>query len=251
MFRTPVIGICRVCGIDGKLTYEHVPSRSAFNAEPATIYTYDQWLALDATGRGRYELKQRGSGYYAFCETCNSTRGGTWYVPEYEAWVHAGAEIILALKAEPPPNVVANITLHDVRPALFAKQMVMMLLALNAPEFGESFPELREYVRERDAVGLPDRFRFFLSLLNVDVARYGGLYSTLNFETRKAFAVTDLLYPPFAYTLTIDEQGPKPRPGEITWFTTLVPDDRRKITLTLPYNVTVLPPEQLPAALAS
>jgi len=250
MPRTPVIGTCRVCGDHGKLTYEHVPPRSAFNTESATIYTYDQWLSLGATGCGRYELQQRGSGYYAFCETCNNTRGGRWYVPEYELWVRAGAEIVLELKEEPPPGLVAHITLHEVRPALFAKQMVMMMLALNGPEFGDSFPELREYVRERDATGLPERFRLFVSLLNVEVARYGGLYAAFNFATDKAFSATDLLYPPFAYTLTIDEEGPDPRSGEITWFTTLAAGDERDVKLTLPYNLTVLPPEQLPDALA-
>lgn len=250
MARNEVVGICRVCGEEGPLTYEHVPPRAAFNRETAKMYTYDQWLSLDATGRGRYELQQRGSGYYAFCETCNNTRGGTWYIPEYELWVLAAAEVVSQLPDESQPGLVVHMNLHAVRPALFAKQMVMMLLALNGSEFGDAFPELRDYVRERDAVGLPDRHRLFLSLLNVDVARYGGRYEAVNFVTDKSFSVTDLLYPPLAYTLTINEQEPEPREGEITWFTTLTPDDERDIKLTLPYNVTVMPPEQHPESLA-
>jgi hypothetical protein len=170
-------------------------------------------------------------------------------LPEYELWVRAAAEIVLQVDDDPPPGLVANINLHGVRPALFAKQVVMMLLALNAPEFGDAFPELRDFVCERDAIGLPERHRLFLSLLNVDVARYGGRYEALNFITCKSFSVTDLLYPPLAYTLTIDEQEPEPREGEITWFTMLAPDDERDIRLTLPYNVTVMPPEQHPESL--
>jgi hypothetical protein len=123
-----------------------------------------------------------------------------------------------------------------VRPALFAKQVVMMLLALNRIEFGESHPELREYVLARDAVGLPTRCRLFLSLFDAPVARHGALYAHLDLnspEHPRAF-VTDLLDPPFAYTVTIDEVELEPRPGEITWFTTLGPDSVRDIELVLP-----------------
>jgi len=246
----PVIGTCNICGAYGSLTFEHVPPRSTFNSNEARLYPYGEWLLLENTGRGRYDQQQRGSGYYALCETCNTVRGNQWYVPEYRDWVWAGAEIVLALKEQPPPpDTIIRVPLHGVRPALFAKQMVMMLLALNKPEVAASFLELQEYVCEREAVGLPSRFRLFLSLLNVEVARYGGLYHAFNVFTGAGFGATDLLYPPFAYTLTIDEEAPEPRAGEITWFTTLAPDDMRDVELRLPYNVTVMPPDELPPAL--
>src|SRR4051794_40253187 len=119
MGRGSITGRCNVCGAFGKLTFEHVPPRSAYNSERAQMYDYGEWLSLASTGRGRYEQQQRGSGYYALCNVCNNVRGGDWYIPEYELWVAAGAEIISALDVPPPSNTVVNATFHAVRPALF------------------------------------------------------------------------------------------------------------------------------------
>jgi hypothetical protein len=103
-----------------------------------------------------------GSGYYALCETCNTVRGNQWYVPEYRDWVWAGAEIVLALREEPPPpDTIIRVPLHGVRPTLFAKQMVTMLLALNKPEVASSFPELQPVGRLSSPRRPPGRYAAF------------------------------------------------------------------------------------------
>lgn len=248
-----IYGNCHLCGGYGKLTFEHVPPRCAFNAEPAVVYTYDQWLAATGRGRGRYESQQRGSGYTSLCEACNN-RGGTLYVPEYELWVRAGGEIVQGLLDVDTRDLEAiRATLHGVRPALFAKQVVLMLLALNRCEVGDKNPALREYVLHREAVGLPERYRLFLGIFDGEVARFGGVYTAMREDgSRPPFHATDLVYPPFIYTLTIDEQAADPRPGEITWFTGIDPDDERDVKLRLPYNLAVFPLDhKIPERLAS
>jgi hypothetical protein len=232
------------------LTYEHVPPASAYNSYPAEMYLYDDWLERVKTGRGRFEIQQRGTGYYALCVECNSTRGGTWYVPEFERWVGVGAELLRGVPDDAPNNggVVATAQLQHLRPALFAKQVVMMPLTINEPALGVEYPELREFVLHRNARGLPTRHRLFLSLFRGDVARWAGLYVAMQVDSfgqpkLPPILATDLLYPPFAYTLTIDEADTLPREGEITHFTSFGPDDEPELELTIGLNEVLLPPE--------
>jgi hypothetical protein len=246
--RNNYYGECRVCGETGKLTYEHVPPAGAYNDLPAEMYTLGQWMSKAETGKGRYRLEQRGTGYYALCETCNNTRGGSWYVPEFEKWISVGAEGLRRLPDPRPEGVIAQMKLEKLRPALFTKQVVMMLLALNAPEFGADHPDLRGFVLDREARGLPTRYRLFLSLFDGDVGRWGGFYTAIPFDRDlrplPPIGVTDLLYYTYAYTLTIDETAPKPRPGEITSFTDYGADDTPELSLVLPYGSVVMPVEQ-------
>jgi hypothetical protein len=55
------------------------------------------------------------------------------------------------------------------------------------------------------------------------------------------FAATDILYPPFSYTLTIDEPTSSDRGGEITHLASLGYDEQEDVTLRLPYNTPLLP----------
>ncbi len=214
------------------------------------MYRYDEWLERVRTGTGRFEIQQRGTGYYALCEECNNTRGGAWYVPEFERWVGVGAELIRGVPdAAPSGGVVATARLQHLRPALFAKQLVMMLLTINGPEFGEEYPELRAFVLDRDARGLPPRHRLFLSLFRGDVGRWAGLYVAMQVDSsgqpsRPPILATDVLYYPFAYTLTIDEVGEAPGEGEITHFTTFRPDDEPELELKIGLNEVLLPPDE-------
>jgi hypothetical protein len=212
------------------------------------MFTLDQWMSKAETGKGRYRLEQRGTGYYALCEACNNTRGGTWYVPEFQKWISVGADAISRLPDPRPDGLIAQMKLQKLRPSLFAKQVVTMLLALNAPEFGADHSALRAFVVTRKARGLPPRYRLFLSLFDGEVGRWGGYYGAMAFDRDlqplAPIGVTDLLYFPYAYTLTIDETAPEPRAGEITSFTEYRPDDTPELRLELPYGSVVMPVEQ-------
>ena len=55
------------------------------------------------------------------------------------------------------------------------------------------------------------------------------------------FAATDILYPPYSYTLTIDEPPEAIRDGEITHLAELGYEEQKDVSLRLPYNLTLLP----------
>jgi hypothetical protein len=205
----------------------------------------DQWMAFRAGEDARWENDQKGSGYTALCDQCNNVRGGKWYVPEFQEWADLGAEIVNGLRDEPRLDLLDAVNLKVSRgyPARFAKQIVLMLLAINAPEFGGVHQPLRDFVLTREATGLPSRYRLYLGLYDRDAARHAGLYWPMHFGAVSVtgFAATDILYPPYSYTLTIDEPTPSPGGCEITHLADLGYDDQQDVSLRLPYNWSLMP----------
>lgn len=52
-------GICAICGKGAKLTFEHVPPRTAGNVDHATVYRIEEWLTRSApVSRARLEARR-------------------------------------------------------------------------------------------------------------------------------------------------------------------------------------------------
>jgi len=234
-------GTCRICGAFERLTYEHVPPRHAFNDEPIKSYELGEWWNLQAGKPARYANEQRGAGDHLLCDRCNNHICGTWYVPELCTWVRAVAPVWEAIPEGAGESLEAKIGLRHVRPALFAKQVIAMLLASTPEGFSSEHPELQHLVLERDARGLPDCYRLYLSLFKRCVARETGVYDVLTDFGVTVFRAVELSYPPFSYLLTIREGRIADRLGAISHFLDNGPDDEREVTLRLPVNSELLP----------
>jgi hypothetical protein len=252
MARKRVEGICRGCGDEAKLTFEHIPPESAYNSDPAKVYVGLEWLKLEKGRKARYQQQQAGSGYFALCQKCNNERGGDWYVPEYLRLVRAAAGFI---NDNPMVNRVHHCTglqnsvararfdlLKDVKPSLIAKQIILMMLAINSAEFGDANPALRDYIYDREAIGLPDEFRLYLGLHTAKVAHYvGGMCLLVKDERGDVGAggvISEILHPPFVYTLTINQWLPA---CDITPFTKREADDTWCGEMAMPINWSVFP----------
>jgi hypothetical protein len=166
-------------------------------------------------------------------------------VPEFEQWVYLGADIVEDAREDPQHAdvEVVNLTVRGAYPVRFAKQVVLMLLAINSEEFAADHGPLRRFVVEMEAQALPERYRLFLGMFDEPVARHAGVYWPAHFDESgfTHFAATDILYPPFSYTLTVDEPAELPREGEITHLVALGYDEQVDVELRMPYNAPLLP----------
>ncbi len=86
------------------------------------------------------------------------------------------------------------------------------------------------------AVGLPSRYQFYLLLTHPKstVARYSGLSMRLASGTWCATWVTDLVWFPFGYVMTIDEPKPLLPIGNISDFVRYGYNDETSLELQLP-----------------
>ena len=207
-------GTCRICRRNtAELTFEHVPPRSAFNNEQTRVFGLDDWLRRgdDLLAGGRIE--QRGAGDYTLCAQCNNNTGA-WYGTELRRAAASAARLLrdapldeLDAKLEPTWAEIA-FRGGDGRPRphplRFMKQIVTMLLATSPPELSEAYPELGDFVRDRGAVGLPDRFQFYLALFAGPLARSTGAAVRLDAESGRVDTLVEVAFPPFAYVMTVD-----------------------------------------------
>ena len=84
--RSPVIGTCHICGTHGKLSFEHVPPKKAFNNRRVVKVGFDEAMSVgpyDQLEKGH--IDQREAGAYTLCSTCNN-KTGSWYADGFADW---------------------------------------------------------------------------------------------------------------------------------------------------------------------
>jgi hypothetical protein len=234
-------GICAICGKGTKLTFEHVPPRAAGNDEEVRAYGIEEWLARDLDSgemTGGY-VQPEGSGAFSICKSCNEY-SGAWYVPEFAKFMRSGINLLREIGKPAVERAdgalewnVVEIEVKDMRALPVAKQAIASLLALNAPEFAEKNPDLREFVLNREARGLPANYHLYSCLFAGPIARFAGLAVEFNVVTGKAVYMTELAHPPFAWLMTIDSEPSQPM-GDMTEWTTRALDETRNERLRLP-----------------
>lgn len=234
---------CRICGMEGPLTFEHVPPRSAFNRDRAEVMGLDAWLRRDAGGPvERGKIMQRGSGFESLCEICNN-RAGRLYVPEFRKWTQMGMQVLhgpngaAAAFADTVEESYVLIEADDVQPARFLKQVVTMFLAMSPPTFTPLHPDLASFAQDPEWIGLPERYQIYLALYSGPYARFvGGVATLRNIGTEKPIEnhfVLEIAYPPFAYVLSIDENTPALACGNLAAFADVSIHDRASVKVQL------------------
>lgn len=230
-------GVCHLCGEEKSLTYEHVPAQSSFNKLPVEMFGLESLLRQDPEGQmtgGR--MMDRGAGAYTLCYDCNTPITGDHYVAELKRWTAMGMSVLSKELASGAEGNAIEWQLKNVYPARILKQIVAMLASVNSASLLEHHRLLREYAMNPQAVGLPSRYQFYLLLTHPKstVARYAGLSMRLASGTWCATWVTDLVWPPFGYVMTIDEPRPLLSIGNISHFANYGYDDRVDLELQLP-----------------
>jgi 5-methylcytosine-specific restriction endonuclease McrA len=208
-------GTCRVCRENApELTFEHVPPQAAFNNERTSVYGLDDWLERGEDGLlsgGRIE--QRGAGDYTLCAECNSNTG-SWYGNELRRAASSGVVILRQLPLDQLDakleSTWVSLSFREGKarphPLRLIKQIITMLLATSPVELSIAHPELGDFVRTREATGLPARFQFYLALFAGPLARSTGVAQRIDLAAGRMDTLVEVAFPPYAYVLTIDSE---------------------------------------------
>jgi hypothetical protein len=194
----PLATRCRVCGIDAGLAFGEGTPTSAFKGNPARVFGFDAWLIQGRDAPGPFTL----------CDEC-SERAARWYLPEFRRWVDVARDLMATgrsdeyLEADPRPSW-ESARLDHVKPALFMKAVVTMLLAIAPPGFLDSgHIDLGEYARDPRRTGLPPRYQFYLALFRGPYARFVGYSEQLNPASGQSEQLVEMAYPPFSCVLSL------------------------------------------------
>jgi hypothetical protein len=246
----PADRACRICGTVTKLSFEHVPPKGVGNSSRVEMLGLEDWLRREEEGAEvKPTISQKGSGAYSLCRDCNS-RAGELYVPEFQKLHSSGIQALSCLDLPTldgrPDAGYVEISAKGVKPGRLTKQFATMMLAISPGTFAQANPDLTEYARVPEKVGLPDRYRFYLALFAGPYARYNGGSAAIHFNDDGSFdtiPVWELAYPPFSYVMTIDETAPALEVGNVTGFVDVGIDQVAEVTMTLKvgFGHTVLP----------
>ena len=89
MSRGTRLGVCRLCGQKGELSFEHVPPKAAYNDQTVFRMEVEKFYELEDGQRPRGFQKRGGWGYHSLCIPCNNMTG-RMYAPSFIKWCKEG-----------------------------------------------------------------------------------------------------------------------------------------------------------------
>lgn len=227
-------GECRICGIQCKLSFEHVPPRSALNDKPLIQAKLDQLLAQENLDKLRGKTMQGGIGAFTLCPTCN-TKTGRWYSSAYASWAHQG--LVVAEKMGQDPECFHPVDIHPLR---VIKQVIAMFFSTNSEGFRHFKPELVRFVLNPNEKNLDPGISIW-TYLNVsgrsrtsgNIVR--GTFGAVESPMAEITLLSEISFPPWGYIMTYNsDPAPDVRLLDIAGFARYGYDELSHLFLRLP-----------------
>lgn len=232
-----VYGQCKICGKQDGLSFEHVPNRQAYNKQTIIEYSWEDVFIRKEKAKGK--IIQGGIGEYTLCKQCNNDTG-SWYGSEYTRWARACFEFLRNRKSPSVEPDEAIITLHDVYPLRFLKQVVVCFFSVT-PGLAQTYPRLVNYVLNKEEKRIAEDCRFYLNLYfgaKPKLRRWplAGKITVHHHKGRlipvASSIISEVTHPPFALVMS-DKMG-FIGAGDLTPFTNFDYDQQlRNLTLKL------------------
>lgn len=249
MARKSVFGKCHICRDHTKLSFEHVPPRSAFNDCPAV---YKEVFELINKDPSRYferkgPVSQRGVGAYTLCEKCNNDTG-SWYGDAFADWAHQGMEILTYTQGSPSLHYTFRIY-----PLQVIKQIVCMFFSITDKRFSHNHPDLVKFVLNKHEHNLNPDIRIYAFFNSSGRSRYIGgaskmtinpnginrdtledMNHTANSALAKSRLLSEIACRPLGYVMSFDPVPPDARLVDISHFARYAYSEWKPLSLQLP-----------------
>lgn len=223
-------GICRICGLYNKLSFEHVPPKAAFNNKPIVRTTIEE---LERANLDYREVKgsrqQRGRGAYTLCDKCNSVTGH-WYGQAFAEWA-AQSLHVLHLRLDSPQIYLP----FFIFPLRVLKQILCMFASQADGLAYRSHPSLRRFLLNPHNMDFEADLRVFMYLNVGRLFRSLGVAAVGDLKRHNTHLMSETNFPPFGYVLTIRSPPPDERLVEITHFARDSYKDWHDVWLRIPF----------------
>ena len=199
------IRICRICGQEKELTFEHVPPKSAFNNVPRALYSGEIVIKQIADPNRKpweydgikYEQQQQGAGYYSLCAECNS-KTGAWYVPEYENWAVTCHKIMKELN--PQTNDIVEFKCRGVKPLPILKQVMAMFCSVSDELHNDK--QLTDFILNKDSTNFnKEKYKVYMYLFKMGMERRNGLTTWLDLYNNEITTASEIAAYPLGFVL--------------------------------------------------
>ena len=150
-------GICRLCGLEKKLSFEHIPPKAAFNRRPISIQRFENLIDTGTPLFGKSSRSNRGFGQFTLCESCNKNTGA-WYGKDFIEFAKQGMEIIRRHKSG-SPVIVGD---YFIKPLNVFKQILVMFMSADKGGHLLADDSLRNYLLQTDNFHIPNKYKVFI-----------------------------------------------------------------------------------------
>ena len=193
MSSSKTTGVCHLCGLKKKLTFEHVPPKQAFNKSKILKY---QDLLDDKRGT----WQQRGAGAYTLCSECNSLTG-TWYAPSYIEFTSSILRVIDGKKYSELNEIQIE---SEIFPLRLLKQILTMFFSLNGEGFQKNNLELKEFVLHKESQKMPLDLKVLICLFSNKIPYSTGVMGSIDINNSDSSIYSCFSFFPLTIILGFD-----------------------------------------------
>ncbi|MGG6311547.1 hypothetical protein [Paenibacillus macerans] len=212
-------GVCHICGKYGKLTFEHVPPKGAFNDRPIIRGEFEKLQNMAPGDRIQGRIEQKGAGAFTLCAKCNNDTG-SFYGSDFIEWTYQN---FMLMQISDGSGLIAYP--YHIFPLRVIKQIITMFFSTNGDGFFKRHPDLVKFVLNPTSKYIKPSIRIFTFLAEGEYSRQSGVVAAGNIETGKVTYMSEISFPPVGYLMTIDSDPPDERLTEITHFSRYGYDD--------------------------
>lgn len=231
-------GICRLCGLEKDLSFEHTPPQRVGNVNPLQFRTLTDVICEHQSNR----KFPRGLGVPTLCRDCN-TKTADLYGDAYAKW---SEQVAQSLNAPQPEDGYLYFTMQ---PLNVLKQILVMSLAMVADPNVEAtkvkyeiakHEGLREFVLDPTSKKMPFGYGVYSFRTSSSMPRFEGLVKILDFATGELVQVlAEIALPPLGHCVIGQSYIPPhaiTRKGlcPISWFSCFDFNETVAIPLRLP-----------------
>lgn len=228
-------GVCRICGNEGPLSFEHIPPQSVGNNHTVKLYSGIDTVKSSLTGQNnmdgmKYQQSQRGQGFKTICRSCNSYLGQNYVKPFSEFYIAAGQQVHVSDFHEKDKFV--HFETDRLMPLAFVKQVIS-----NFCTSAGDMCDCKDYLLDRENSVFPQHYRLHMFIV-------GNLHEPKLFTGWIVPIFADCTFckmacigiPPFAFTLFDYKSSTTPPewPGDITNLTKVPWGEKPRIKFQLP-----------------
>tara|TARA_R110002096_G_scaffold279375_1_gene473580 strand:+ start:3257 stop:3967 length:711 start_codon:yes stop_codon:yes gene_type:complete len=203
-------GICRICGKNKKLTFEHVPPQSAFNSQPVlfqkSVHLHDKNSYL----YGKKIRSNQGAGGYYLCKSCNNLTG-SYYGDSYKKFAYMG---MMALTNRIWASKIITFE-YAIQPLNILKQILSMFMSIDTSDQLLNLKGLSVFILDKNSNELPDSLRVFIYHTATKQVRNGwGMART----EKGTHFLGEITFPPFGVVYALNSEPTRKDFYEITDF---------------------------------
>lgn len=228
-------GICRICGREAKLTFEHVPPRATYNKSAVKyVSVMDMIKTKDAMpwelDKVHGNISQKGKGGYWLCEECNNNLGD-WYARPYKKLIDG----LMIVRQEIADDSYSSVELQfkDIQPLAIYKQILSMFCDIN-PNLSKQ-DGIRDFLLNTESQDMDTKkYKLCIYLQKSGIERTAPITAKITLGEREPVLLSEISSIPIGMILYIDlPEGIYAPATDISSFVSCKYSDKRNVTMAL------------------